>query len=1030
MKNLSNFLNTCSHCFCSFNIGTLEALPPLSFCPFCGYSLKLPQETANSPVSSAAALGNSSLSSQPSVTLIKGHELKKEAIQFSLGTYQILHEIGKGGMGEVFLAYDRTCGRKIALKRIRSDLVEHIQMHNRFLKEAHITSQLTHPSIIPIYAIHTQNQAVYYTMPFVEGKTLKEIVRCTALQEKKGEILDHIGGSIPALMRIFLSVCQAIAYAHSKGVLHRDIKPENIIIGQFGEVLILDWGLAKLMASEELDELDSVEQNLKEEVNPILHQLTHIGRVVGTINYMAPERAIGNPATFQTDIYSLGVILYQLLTLRNPFNRGTLKQFRENMHLEVLADPLKVSPYREIPRVLSCIVLKCLSANLDQRYLKIHELIRDIENYIEGRAEWFHLATLDIDDKSSWEFQENVLIAEHVAITRGADIADWVSLMISKSSFSSNVKLEARIKLSAKSQGIGFLWCIPEAAERTNLNDGYCLWLGNDKNHSTKLLRSTVEVFYPTDVHLLPEKWYHVKIEKLDNTIYFHLNNELQFSYISHIPLLGTHVGILSRDADFILSDFNIFVGSQSVMVNCLAVPNAFLAHKDYTTALNEYRRIGYSFPGRAEGREAMFRAGVTLMEQAQNCQDTAQVAHLFDLALDEFEKLHHTPGAPLEYLGKSLVYQSLNEVEEEIKCLELAFRRYPAHPLLTILREQILYRMHASSRLDRKATYMFMLLAIRHLPQVVSKSHTQKLFTSLKKHGEPLFFLQEELLIEDIELLKTLDMGILLAFWLHKHYILEEIICDLAKLKTSSAILICNALFCLIELGNWQQARALWNKVMEVKADLYLNHGTLFQLIDILLLSHEKSWILAVKKLLKLSFITASWERAVIYLLKQSVIAEQPALAHQLYRLLIKRGAKFTLEGSILIDSLRIWAYLLENRWSKAGDLLYSYPLETLNHETTPLHFLYGCWLYAVESKELAIVHFAGILETPFPRSWTLFAHFYGQPKEVEEMWLAKAFDWEKREYYRQALLFYKLAGETELVATFQKERDKMKLS
>ena len=142
------------------------------------------------------------------------------------------------------------------------------------------------------------------------------------------------------------------------------------------------------------------------------------------------------------------------------------------------------------------------------------------------------------------------------------------------------------------------------------MNDGYCLWIGSDQNRSTKLLRSTVEVVHAPEVFLQSGEWYLFRIEKFENNIYFYVNNALQFSYISDLPLVGTHIGILSRDADFSLSDLKIYVSSQSVMVNCLSVPDTFLAHKDYATALSEYRRIGYSFPGRAEGREAMFRAG------------------------------------------------------------------------------------------------------------------------------------------------------------------------------------------------------------------------------------------------------------------------------------------------------------------------------------------------------------------------------------------------------------------------------------
>src|SRR5262249_51165989 len=156
---------------------------------------------------------------------------------------------------------------------------------------------------------------------------------------------------------------------------------------------------------------------------------------------------------------------------------------------------------------------------------------------------------------------------------------------------------------------------------------------------------------------------------KIDHNIYFYLNNALQFSYISRLPLTGTHIGILSRDADFVLDSLRVFIGSQNLTVNCLAVPDAFLAHKDYVTALSEYRRLGYSFPGRAEGREAMFRAGITILEQGRTCQNPIERESLYTAALEEFEKLHSTPGAPLEYLGKAQVYEAWNAPEEEIKC-------------------------------------------------------------------------------------------------------------------------------------------------------------------------------------------------------------------------------------------------------------------------------------------------------------------------------------------------------------------------
>ncbi|MEI8365589.1 MAG: protein kinase, partial [Parachlamydiaceae bacterium] len=671
---------TCPHCHKHFVIADSSvAKEDINYCPFCRHSLHPEKMTTLHMEHTKEAFSTHS----SAVSFLQEHVPETEQILFAIGPYQVLQRIGKGGMGEVFLAYDTTCGRRLALKQIRADLIEHKHLHNRFLKEARITSQLTHPAIIPIYSIHTDTDLTYYTMPYIEGKTLKLLLREARQQEQNGEKMDHVAESIPALTRIFLSICQAVAYAHSKDVLHRDLKPENIIVGQYGQIVILDWGLAKMLrplTTHPVQTDFTDEESLEED--PSLNHLTHIGRVVGTVSYMAPERALGMPANCQTDIYSLGIILYQMLTLRHPFHRPSLKAFRKNVHKERLVDPIEVAPYRDIPRSLSLVVMKCLAPDADHRYQSVDQLIHELENYIEGRSEWFQIAQLDIHKKSDWEFQENVFIAEHVALIREADPANWVNLMISKDSFQETIKIDVKIKIGEKCHGVGLLLNIPEAAERHHINDGYCLWLGTESTRSTKLLRSMVEVISSPDCFLTCSKWHLVRIEKVENKIHVYLDNVLQFSYISHIPLAGTHVGLLVRDADYSIKDFCVSVGSHNVTVNCLAVPDAFLAHNDYATALTEYRRIGYSFPGRAEGREAMFRAGITLLEQANNTLDTGQKEHIYDLAREEFHKLHNTPGAPLEYLGKALVYQSIGDFEEEAKCFGLAYRRYPKHPL------------------------------------------------------------------------------------------------------------------------------------------------------------------------------------------------------------------------------------------------------------------------------------------------------------------------------------------------------------
>jgi serine/threonine-protein kinase len=950
---------TCPHCHANCSI----AAETIFFCPLCGKPLNR--------------------ASPDNASLIRNR-------------YQIIDHIGKGGMGEVLLVYDTDCQRQIALKRIRPDLTEYPQVRSRFLKEAHITCQLTHPAIIPIYTI--QSEEAYYTMPFVEGQTLKQIIRKARQQEKNGESPDHTG-SILAFMRIFITICQAVAYAHSKGVLHRDLKLENIIIGKYGEVLILDWGLAKYVQTPE-------EENGETNAPSTHPEITRMGKVVGTIAYMAPERALGQPATIQTDIYSLGVILYQMLTLHPPFKRDkTLSKFKKNLGKEKWIDPIFAAPHRDIPRMLSRMTEKSLALDLKERYATVDELIDDVENYIEGRSDWFLMNQLDINQKSDWEFQENILIAEHIAITRVMEAAEWVSLMISHSSFSGNIKMETEVYLQEAGHGIGFLLSIPESSERTHLSDGYCLWIGSDLNRSTKLLRSNVEVMQAPDIVLKRNQWYRIRIEKIEQSIHLYIDDTLQLSYIAYIPLIGTHVGLLSRDADFEIKPLQIYVGSLNIMVNCLAVPDAFLAHRDFNQALSEYRRIAYSFPDRSEGREAIFRGGLTLIEQSKT---SAQKEALLDQAREEFEKLHLTPGAPLEYLGKALIYQALDDEEEEIKCFELAYRRYPKHPILPILKEQIISRMHEVSRYQRIAAYQFILLATRHLPLAEVDTHTRRLFTSLQKHWEYLPFMEEDSHKDKVIL--NLNFTTQLSFWLAKPYILGEIIDDLS----SYPVELGNALFGLIELGSWQYAKHKIEQMQEEPPNIGDNLNKAIACHEHSLESTIASFFPSIPN--QMDFQT--W-RALWYCLNYALDQHQTHLVHFAAKKLMHCELSF--EHQLYLNIQRIWAYLLEKNWQAAGEIISAYPFELLTKESSHLHFIYGCWLRATEGKEIAEIHYSALLNVPYPRSWTLGSHYLADNISLNGLWFRRAFLWEKRQLFRQLSLYYACAGDTEKQEAFQ---------
>jgi serine/threonine protein kinase len=639
-----------------------------------------------------------------------------------IGKYRLIRSLGKGGMGEVFLAQDTICNRQVALKKIREDLLKHPSIKSRFLGEAHIAAQLTHPSIVPIFSIHTDEQLLFYTMPYVEGDTLKEVLRASKSEN-----------NVSALIRIFLSVCQAIAYCHSKQIIHRDIKPENIIVGKFGEVLLLDWGIADYLGGNS----DEFAVDI-----PTAAHLTKPGKVVGTLTYLAPERAKGEWGSEQSDLYSLGVILYQILTLKLPFKRVDLATFKKNMNFEELIDPIEAAPYRDIPRKLAEITKKCLAFHKEERYSHVSELVAEIEAYHEGRAEWMVAKDLEINRKEDWEFQENILLTKHLALAHSSDLTEWVSLMISKLSFTGNTKVEAKIRIGKDCEGIGFLMNIQEVNNRKNLMDGYYLLIGSKKQPGFHLYLSNIEVMQAADCILVPDRWYHLKIEKSDTHLRVYLDHSLKCHYISHTPLGGAHVGLLYRDTDFEIEHFNISIGSQDALISCLAVPDAFLANKNYSKALNEYRRIAYSFPGRSEEREATFRAGISLLEHGLTVKNRKKRGMLFNAALDEFSKLRNSAGAPLEYLGKSLVYKSLGEVTEEVKCLELSIRKYVNHPLQPRIVEHLIFRLYETSHHNRLEAYHFSLLCLRQLPTIFYNMENQKLVDSLKKNWESRYFL------------------------------------------------------------------------------------------------------------------------------------------------------------------------------------------------------------------------------------------------------------------------------------------------
>ena len=947
-----------------------------------------------------------------------------------IGHYQILKSLGRGGMGEVFLANDPLCKRHVALKQIRSELKGHPIMKERFLREARVAAQLTHPSIIPIFSIDLSMERTYYTMPYVEGETLKQILKQSVEEEKEGEVQHPIGASILALARIFLSVCEAIAYTHSKGIVHRDLKPDNIIVGKYGEVLLLDWGLADFIGKAEVFDEET------NEAHADYKDLTRPGKVPGTLNYIAPERVRGEPSQATTDIYSLGIILYQLLTLRVPFQRSSVKNYRKTMHLEKWIDPWEIAPYRDIPQHLADIAKRCLHYAPAERFQSVDEMIAELKSFLEGKPEWIPVSEIKIEHANDWEFQENVLFARHTAITRSPEVMEWVNLMISKTSFSGNTKVETRLKIGMECRGVGVLMGIPEAPERKGLSEGYCIWLGKE----CRFFHNDVEVMTVPEIHIDDQAWHEICLEKINNHLFLFIDQKKICHYISHTPLAGTHIGLICRDADFEIESLKVSVGSQNVMVNCLAIPDAFLASKNYSKALLEYRRIASSFTGRAEGREALFRAGITLLEKASSLKKKKERDSLHLLALEEFSKLRFTPGAPLEYLGKSLVYKASKEIEEEVKCLELCIRKYPKHPLLRLIRDHIIFRLHETSSRERIAAYHFALLALRYLPQLFHSQDHAQLILSLKKHLEKLpFFLlaesdQEQLVCQ-------------LAFWLHKPITLVEMI-----ETSSSSITIANALFALLVMGKseWveenlhfledmhgviqnlksgnvgasdlQQAQPFAKQSLcqaharkpnckdedtddangqILNRDVYKQE---VELVRIALLYFQKGVQTALEALSKqLSGPATNAQMRCAYFLFERALLENKSKESLSFFKFFPRTP--------FLDTLHVEACLRQNQWKQAQTILETYSPEILSDEYSALFTPMGCYLIHEEGEKIAHSHFSGSIDLPHPPTTMLLSYYLRGKIAEKKGWITQAFPWEKIALFRQLALYYHCA-------------------
>jgi len=551
---------------------------------------------------------------QDTSRITKKHESKKEQVD----GHEVVGRMGSGSSGEVLLVRQPELNRVVALKR---PLTPHLtkEQEKAFVKEARVTGSLNHPGIIPVYTMgRDADGRRYYTMKPLHGKSLSDVLE----SRKKKDEMTLQQFSLNRLLDILMRGSEAIAYAHSQNLTHLDITPANIIVGEFGEVTIIDWGTGAHYSGG----------SSSDEGGDVLPRKRKKKFLMGSPVYTAPEHLTEQWDPFDTasDVFALGAVLYEILTGEPPFFRKTTSETLEALKKGELVAPDQKLSGHGIDPMLSSLCMQCLSLDPSERPSAL-EMVRGLGRYVlqESELEIESFSQREIPVKfeewvpkreGKWELKNNTWISRSPAREH---ILFW------KKPASGNFTFTCEAWVEKEGAELSIFGMGPDLNhshrwKRREVYNGYCFQFGAEENSYTKLARHGQDILVRTDFRVELHRKYRLALAYEDGWLHCFIDGKLVFNYREFFPFPGKHIGFYTWGEGAFFKPLEIRKRPWGLKVPVLRMADQLYSHGVYQEALDRYEELHLAFPKRLEGQEALLKMGMCegkLGDKARACE-------------------------------------------------------------------------------------------------------------------------------------------------------------------------------------------------------------------------------------------------------------------------------------------------------------------------------------------------------------------------------------------------------------------------